>query len=234
MLAEYVVMPGAALVAAPAGLSLEEVATLPCAAVTAWHGLFVRGGLQAGDTVLVQGTGGVAIFALQLAVAAGAKAIVLSSSDSKLERARALGASALINYRTMPEWQNAVRAATDGVGVSRVRELGGPDTYARSLQSLAANGHLIQIGVLTGFGPKPDLTLLQPPNADIHGIIVGSTAHLRDVSAFIATHKLPPIIDSSFAFEDAKAALTHLRSGAHFGKVVLRVSPEPRISPTSD
>ncbi|CAM3520035.1 NAD(P)-dependent alcohol dehydrogenase [Rouxiella silvae] len=225
VLAEYVVMPSTALVAVPPQLSLDQAATLPCAAVTAWHGLFVRGGLQAGDTILVQGTGGVALFALQLAVAAGARAIVLSSSDSKIERARTLGASDGINYRTTPEWQHAVRAATNGEGVSHVLELGGPETYARSLQSLAPTGHLIQIGVLTGFGPKPDLSLLQPLNADIHGIVVGSTAHLHDVSDFIAERNLPPVVDSIFRFDEAASALAYLRSGAHFGKIVLRVSP---------
>jgi len=226
VLAEYVTMPAMALVAVPPQLSMEQVVTLPCAAVTAWHGLFVRGGLQSGDTVLIQGTGGVALFALQLTIASGARAIVLSSSDDKLEQAQALGASALINYRTTPEWQHAVRAANNGEGVTHVLELGGPDTYARSLQSLAPAGHLIQIGVLTGFAPKPDLTLLQPLNADIHGIVVGSTTHLREVLAFMVERNLSPIIDRIFEFNEATEALTYLRSGVHFGKVVLRVAPE--------
>ncbi|EKT62010.1 zinc-dependent alcohol dehydrogenase family protein [Providencia burhodogranariea] len=224
VLAEYIIMPSSALVSVPEHLSLEQAATLPCAAVTAWHGLFVRGGLQANDTLLVQGTGGVALFALQFAVAVGARVIVLSSSDKKLEHAKALGASDLINYQKTPEWQNAVRNATSGEGVTHVLELGGPDTYERSLQSLAPTGHLIQVGVLTGFAPKPDLSIIQPLNADIHGIIVGSTAHLHDLSEFMLSHNLFPIIDSSFAFENANSAIAHLRSGSHFGKVVLRVS----------
>jgi len=223
LLAEYVVVPADALVRVPAGLSAEQAATLPCAAVTAWHGLVVRAGLGAGDTLLIQGTGGVALFALQFATTVGATAIILSSSDEKLAKARNLGASGLVNYRTTPDWNRAVREQTGGDGVSHILELGGPDTYTRSLNSLAAGGRIVQIGVLTGFGPKPDLGPLQSLNADIIGVTVGSVEHFRTMTAFIKTHGILPIIDRVFGFEDVAAAYSYLRTGQHFGKIVVRL-----------
>ncbi len=221
MLAEYVVLPATALVAVPAHLSTAEAATLPCAALTAWHGLFTRGGMRAGDTLLVQGTGGVALFGLQFANAVGARAIVLSSSDEKLDRAKALGASVLINYRDTPEWDVAVMEATDGEGASHILELGGPDTYDRSVRSVASAGKIVQIGVLTGFGPKPDLARLQTENADIIGVTVGSVEQFTALNAFIEAHAIRPIIDRTFGFDQVAEAFAHLRSGTHFGKIVI-------------
>ncbi|MEW6346177.1 MAG: NAD(P)-dependent alcohol dehydrogenase [Pseudomonadota bacterium] len=223
VLAESVILPQASLVAVPGHLSMEQAATLPCAALTAWQALVVRGGLGHGDTVLIQGTGGVALFGLQFAVAMGARVIVLSSSDAKLERARQLGASVLINYRAKPEWDKAVLEETNGEGASHVLELGGPDTYERSLRSVAAGGKIAQIGVLTGFGSTPNLARLQSMNADILGITVGSVAHFSAMNSYIESQRLTPIIDRVFDFEDAASAYAYLRSGQHFGKVAVRV-----------
>jgi NADPH:quinone reductase-like Zn-dependent oxidoreductase len=221
MLAEYVVLPEGALVAVPAHLSSVEAATLPCAAVTAWHGLVTRGGMRSGDTLLVQGTGGVALFGLQFARAVGARAIVLSSSDEKLEHAKALGGSILINYRETPEWDVAVMEATAGEGASHILELGGSGTYDRSVRSVASGGKIVQIGVLTGFGPKPDLARLQMENADIIGVTVGSVEHFTAMNAFLTQQAIRPVIDDVFGLDDVAQALTHLRRQAHFGKIVV-------------
>jgi NADPH:quinone reductase-like Zn-dependent oxidoreductase len=223
VLAEYIVLPEEALVRIPAHLSAEEAAALPCAAVTAWHGLVTRGGMKAGDTLLVQGTGGVALFGLQFAVALGARVILLSSSDEKLEKARALGASILINYRKTPDWDAAVMDATDGDGASHILELGGPATYDRSIRAVAASGKIVQIGVLSGFAPTPNLARLQSENADIIGVTVGSVEHFEAMNGFLTKHALRPMIDRTFAFGEAPAALDFVRSGQHFGKVVIRI-----------
>lgn len=221
VLSEQIIASEKALVAIPDYLSLEEAATLPCAAVTAWHALFARGGLQPGETVLIQGTGGVALFALQLAVAQGARAIVLSSSDEKLARARILGAWETVNYRTHPAWHEEVMRITDGLGASHVLELGGPDTFERSIASVAAGGNIAQIGVLTGFGPTPNLLPLQFMNASILGICVGSGEHFSDLTRFLRVHAIKPVIDRTFTFDEAAAAYDYLATGRHFGKVVM-------------
>ena len=221
VLAECVVLPEAALVAIPERLSFAEAACLPCAAVTAWNGLIVRAGLKAGDSLLVQGTGGVALFGLQFAAALGAEAIVLSSSHDKLARAKAMGASLLINYRERPDWDVAVMEATAGRGASHILEIGGQDTYDRSVRSLATGGTIVQVGVLSGFDPTPHLRRLMWENANSVGLTVGSADHLAAVSTFIAEHGLRPVIDATFAFDAAPLALERLRSGAHFGKVVI-------------
>ncbi|HLJ65709.1 MAG TPA: NAD(P)-dependent alcohol dehydrogenase [Stellaceae bacterium] len=223
VLTESIILPEAALVAVPGYLSMIEAATLPCAAVTAWQALITRGGLAAGGTLLVQGTGGVALFALQFARSMGARAIVLSSSDAKLDRAREMGASILINYRRVPEWDKAVLEATEGKGVDCVLELGGPDTYDRSVRVVAAGGKIAQIGVLTGFGPQPNLGRLQSMNADILGITVGSVAHFEAMNHYLEEKRITPVIDRIFDFEDAADAYDYLRSGAHFGKIVVRI-----------
>jgi NADPH:quinone reductase-like Zn-dependent oxidoreductase len=195
VLAEYVVLPAAALLSVPEHLSSVEAATLPCAAVTAWHGLITRGGMGNGDTLLIQGTGGVALFGLQFATALGARAIVISSSNEKLARAKALGASILINYRDTPDWDVALMKATEGEGASHILELGGPGTYDRSMRSVASGGKIVQIGVLTGFGPKPDLARLQWENADIIGVTVGSVEHFAAMNRFLADDAIHPIVD---------------------------------------
>lgn len=222
VLADVIAVPEASLVRIPDTFDFAEAATLPCAALTAWHALVVRGGLAAGDTVLVQGTGGVALFGLQIATALGARVIVLSSSDDKRERASRLGAFATVNYRTTPDWDIEVRKLTDGLGVSHLLELGGPDTFDRSLRAIRAGGHIAQIGVFTGFGPQSNLMRLQLINASIDGINVGSGEQFAAMNSFIAGRGLKPIIDRSFAFDEADAAYAHLASGRHFGKVVIR------------
>ena len=221
VLAEYVVLPEAAVVAVPEQLSLQEAACLPCAGVTAWNGLVERAGLKAGDTLLIQGTGGVALFGLQIGVALGAEVIVLSSSHNKLAKARAMGAAALINYRERPDWDAEVMKATAGRGASHVLELGGQDTFDRSVSSVAAGGTIIQVGVLSGPDPTPHLRRLMWQNASIVGLTVGSADHLAAVSAFMAEHALHPVIDATFGFDEAPRALEHLRGGAHFGKLVI-------------
>lgn len=224
MLAEYVVLPATALVAVPEHLSSIEASTLPCAAVTAWHGLVIRGGMGKEHTLLIQGTGGVAMFGLQFAAALGTRAIVLSSSNEKLARAKALGGTILINYRETPDWDVAVMEATAGEGASHVLELGGPGTYDRSMRSVAAGGKIVQIGVLTGFGPKPDLARLQWQNADIIGVTVGSAEHFATMNSFMTEHAIRPIVDRVYDFEEAPEAFAHLRRGSHFGKIVVRLS----------
>jgi len=221
VLAELVILPQEALVAPPAHLSLVEAATLPCAAVTAWQALFVRSNLGTGDTLLVQGTGGVALFGLQFAKAVGARVIVLSSSDDKLIRAQGMGADILINYRGTPDWDRAVLERTGGEGVTHILELGGPDTYQRTINVVATGGKIAQIGVLTGFGPKPDLGRLQSMNADILGITVGSREHFEAMNGFIEEHRIKPVIDRMFELHDAPTAYDYLRSGRHYGKVVI-------------
>ncbi|WP_186420045.1 NAD(P)-dependent alcohol dehydrogenase [Bosea sp. CS1GBMeth4] len=223
VLAELITVPEASLVRIPDALSAEEAATLPCAALTAWQALMVRGGIAAGDTLLVQGTGGVALFGLQIANAVGARTIVLSSSDEKRERAEALGAFATVNYRGMPDWDVAVRELTGGLGVSHILELGGPDTFDRSLRALAAWGHIAQIGVFTGFGPRSNLIRLQLINGTIDGINVGSAEQFEAMNAFLVEHRIRPVIDRSFAFDEAEAAYDELTSGRHFGKLVIRL-----------
>lgn len=221
VLSEYLLIDQAAAVAIPDHLSFVEAATLPCAGVTAWHALFERGQLQAGETVLVQGTGGVALFGLQLAAAQGARVIVTSSSDAKLERAAALGAWKTINYQTQPDWDQAVMALTDGRGVDHILELGGPDTYDRSIAAIAPGGRIAQIGVLSGFGAQPNITPLQFKNASINGICVGSVEHYERLMAFVAENKIRPIVDEVFGFDDAPLAYAQLRSASHFGKIAI-------------
>lgn len=221
VLSDQIIVSDQALVVVPDYLTLPEAATLPCAAVTAWHALCARGHLKADDTVLIQGTGGVAIFALQLAVAHGARAIVLSSSHRKLAHATALGAWKTINTREEPRWDEVVHRLTDNQGVSHVLELGGPDTYERSLAAVACGGTIEQIGVLSGFALCPNLRSLQFKNATICGICVGSREHFADMNKFLTTHTIKPVIDRTFAFTEAPAAYAYLESAQHLGKVVI-------------
>jgi len=224
VLAETIVVPAHALVAVPEHLSFEEAATLPCAAVTAWHALFGRERrLQAGDTLLLQGTGGVATFALQFAAALGARPIVMSSADSKLRCARALGAWQTLNYQKRTDWDQAVREMTQGEGVQHVLELGGPETFERSLNSLADGGQVAQVGVLTGFEVRPDLAALQRLNASVAGVLVGSVEHFEQMCGFVSQHRLLPHVDRIFEFAAATEAYEYLQAGRHFGKIVVRI-----------
>jgi NADPH:quinone reductase-like Zn-dependent oxidoreductase len=223
MLSEYVVLNEDGLVKIPGYLSYEEAACLPCAAVTVWQGLFVRGTIQPGETALTLGTGGASIFTLQLASAQGVKVIVTSSSDQKLEKARSLGAWQTVNYKTCPEWEKEVLRLTDGVGVDHVMETAGTETYQQSIKSLAAGGQLVQIGVLTGFDLRPNLFSLQVKNGTISGVYVGSREHFEELNRFLEIHQIHPVIDRVFPFEKAPAAYEYLASGSHFGKVVIKI-----------
>jgi NADPH:quinone reductase-like Zn-dependent oxidoreductase len=223
VLSEYVIADETAVVAIPDHLSFAEAAALPCAGVTAWHALFERGGLQPGQTVLVQGTGGVALLGLQFASAVGAKVIVISSSDEKLERATKLGAWQTINYNSHPDWDRVALELTDGQGVDHILELGGPATYDRSIAAIAPGGQIAQIGVLSGFGSRPDMTPLQFKNAAVNGICVGSIEHYANLNRFLAKHRIHPVIDTDFSFGDAGLAYDKLRSAGHFGKITISV-----------
>jgi NADPH:quinone reductase-like Zn-dependent oxidoreductase len=223
MLAEEVVLHEEALVAIPAHLSYAEAATLPCAAVTAWNALFVEGGLRAGDSVLLLGTGGVSISALQLAKAAGLQTIITSSSDAKLERARALGAAATINYRTMPEWQDEVLRLTDGRGVDLVLEVGGQGTLTRSIASTRMGGTVAIIGGVSGFGGELNPFALIGGAKRLVGIFVGSRSMLEDLNRFLGITGVHPVVDRAFPLHQAREAYTYLKKGEHFGKVVIEV-----------
>ncbi|HEU4532057.1 MAG TPA: NAD(P)-dependent alcohol dehydrogenase [Steroidobacteraceae bacterium] len=223
MLSEYVVLHEDGLVRLPEHLSFAEGSTLPCAGVTAWAGLFTRGALQGGDTVLLEGTGGVSIFGLQFAVASGARAIITSSSDAKLERATAMGAWRTVNYRTHPEWDKQVRALTEEAGVDHVLEVGGADTLPKALACLGFDAHLAYIGGLTGWTGQLPIAMLSGRNARVSGILVGSRADFEAMNAFIARHALRPIVDRTFTFDSADAAYRHMESGSHFGKIVIEL-----------
>jgi NADPH:quinone reductase-like Zn-dependent oxidoreductase len=222
VLAEQVVLHEDGLVAVPDHLSFEEAATLPCAAVTAWNGLVEGGGLRAGETVLTLGTGGVSLFALQFARMAGARVIATSSSDAKLERAKQLGASDGINYKTTPEWDKKVRELTGGVGVDHVVEVGGAGTLPRSLKAVRTGGHVSLIGVLAGAAETNPMPVLMKA-VRLQGVFVGSRAMFEAMDRAIALHQMRPVIDRVFPLDEARAAYRHLESGAHFGKVVIRM-----------
>lgn len=220
VLAEYVVADEADLVHVPDGLSFEEAATLPCAAVTAWNALFGGRPVQPGETVLVLGSGGVSIFALQFAHAAGARVIATSSSDDKLARMKALGAAEGINYRARPEWQEAVRELTGGRGADHVVEVGGAGTLPRSVAAARIGGQVALIGVLTGgqIDPAP----IMRRNITLRGIFVGSREMFEAMNRAIAQHRIRPVIDAVFPFAEARAAYRHLQGAGHVGKVVIR------------
>ena len=220
-LAEYVVLPEHGLVKLPEHLTYEEAATLPCAALTAWNSL-TTGGLLAGQTVLTLGTGGVSIFALQFAKLFGAKVIITSSSDEKLEHARALGADETINYRTYPDWQDKVRQLTGGVGVDQVVEVGGAGTLERSLASARLGGYVGVIGVLTGVGEggfTPATAFFN--QLRLQGIYVGSRQMFEAMNAAITLHHLKPVVHEVIPFSEARRAYELLESGKHFGKIVI-------------
>ncbi|GAB3583624.1 zinc-dependent alcohol dehydrogenase family protein [Hymenobacter daeguensis] len=223
MLAEYVVLSEQGLVKLPDYLTYEEAACLPCAGVTAWNSLFEQGHLQPGQTVLLQGTGGVSILSMQLAKAAGARVIITSSSDEKLARARELGADETINYRTTPDWEQEVQRLTNGLGADHVVEVGGAGTLEKSLGATRASGHIAFVGVLTGVAAPIATHLLLTKSLRLTGIYVGSRDMFERYLQALTQTRLRPVIDRVFAFEEAPAALQHLKSGAHFGKIVVRL-----------
>ncbi len=224
MLAEYAVLEEDGAVKIPEHLSLEEGATLPCAGVTAWNAITHHAKLIAGNTVLLQGTGGVSIFGLQLAHAMGIAAVVTSSSDQKLARAKALGAAHGINYRTTPEWDKAAREFTGGRGVDQVLEVGGVATLTRSFNAICMGGKVSIIGSVSGGATELNPSLIFLRRANVQGISVGSTEMFEAMNAAIAANKIKPAIDRVFGFGDVKAAFNHMAAGAHFGKIVIRVA----------
>jgi NADPH:quinone reductase-like Zn-dependent oxidoreductase len=223
MLSELIVSHEDGLVRIPDHLSYEEAATLPCAALTAWVGLFKRGGLQPGQYVLLEGTGGVSVFGLVFAAAAGAKPIITSSSDEKLQRAKELGAFGTVNYRSDPDWQKAVRALSGGHGVDQVLDVGGRDTLGKALEALAYGGHVALIGGLSGYGSDLPTDALMWINATASGVYVGSRADFEAMNAFISEHQIRPVIDRVFEFEEAQQAFDYMQGGGFLGKIVIRL-----------
>jgi NADPH:quinone reductase-like Zn-dependent oxidoreductase len=220
VLREYGAFNAESVVRIPDHLSYAEAATLPCAAVTAWHALVVSGKVKKGDTVLTLGTGGVSVFAIQFAKLFGARVIATSSSDEKLEKARELGADELINYREREDWDTAVLELTGGEGVDHVVEVGGPGTLARSVRAARVGGHIALIGALdqTGeFNPIPVFMKL----IRMQGIFIGSLMMFADMNEKVASTGLRPVIDREFGFDEAAAALQYMTTGAHFGKIVI-------------
>jgi NADPH:quinone reductase-like Zn-dependent oxidoreductase len=223
LLQEYVVVPAEDAVAPPAHLSDAEAATLPIAALTAWSTL-QEGGVKPGAWVLVEGTGGVALFALQLAKLAGARVVALSSSDEKLARARELGADATINYRKVPAWGGAAREATGGRGVDIVVETGCAETLPQALAATAFGGFVGVIGFVGGFEAKLDVRQLLGPMVRLQGIAVGSRSRFEAMNRAIAAHGLRPVIDSTFPLEAAAEAFALMERGGHFGKIVVSLA----------
>jgi len=223
ILAEYVVLSEEGVVRIPDYLSYEEAATLPCAAVTAWRAMVELAHLQAGDTVLLLGTGGVSLFGLQFAKLHGARAILTSSSDEKLERGRALGADETINYRTTPDWEKTVWTLTGKHGVDQVVEVGGNGTLERSLRSVRYGGWVHLIGVLTGVSATINPLPVMQKSIRLQGIYVGSRATFESMNRALTQAQLKPVIDRVFPFAEAPAAYEYMRSGAHFGKIVVTV-----------
>jgi NADPH:quinone reductase-like Zn-dependent oxidoreductase len=224
MLRDYAIFHEDALVRIPNNWSFPQAATLPCAAVTAWSALFRRGQLQPGQTVLALGTGGVSIYALQLAKALGAQVAITSSSQEKLDKASALGADLCINYKETPQWSKPIWEWTQKRGVDHVVEVGGPGTLEQSLLSVAPEGKIAMIGVLTGFGP-PQCSLfpLLARNASLHGIYVGSRTDFQNLIQFIQQHPIEPQIDAVFSFDQAPQAFERIASAQHFGKIVIEM-----------
>ena len=218
---EQVNMPTEAFTLAPKGYSHEEAATLTTAGLTAWRALVVDGRIQAGDTVLVLGTGGVSIFALQMAKSMGARVIATTSSEAKKERLLALGADQVINYKDQPEWGDAVLAATGGRGVDIVVEVGGPATLPQSIRACAPGGHIALIGVLTGFsGDVPTLELMRKQQT-LRGLIVGSREQQQDMVRALENFSWRPVIDSRYPLEQIAEAFAHQLTAKHFGKICL-------------
>lgn len=220
---EMVTAPTDAFTRAPAGYSDAEAATLTCAGLTAWRALVVNGAMKSGDTVLVQGTGGVSIFALQFAKAAGATVIATSSSDEKLERLRAMGADHLINYKATANWGEKARALTGGRGVDHVVEIGGSGTMPQSIAATRVGGHIALIGVLAGISGEVPTVFVMQGNQRIIGLTVGARRHQQDMIRAIEANGIRPVIDSHYPLEGIADAFRHQESGRHFGKICLDV-----------
>lgn len=222
-LARRMVVREEGMVRPPEHLTDAEAACLPCAAVTAWNAVVTEGGLTAGSTVLLQGTGGVSTFALQLAVLLGTRAIVTSSSDEKLERARELGAWETLNYRDTPAWAKPVKELTGGRGVDLVVEVGGAGTLAQSLRAVRIGGRVSLIGVLAGGAAEINIVPIVMQKVRVQGILVGDRESFEAMNRAIDAHLLRPVVDRTFPLEEAPQAFRHLAAGRHFGKVVVEL-----------
>ena len=221
--AELVACSAEGLTRMPEGYSFTEAATLPCAALTAWRGLMVENSIKPGDWVLTQGTGGVSIFALQFAKAAGARVIATSSSDEKLQKLKELGADHLINYKDTPDWGAKAKALTGGRGVDEVIEIGGPGTMAQSIAACRIGGHISLIGVLTGISGEVPTAALFSSNITVSGITVGSRQSQEDMIAAIEANGVKPVISDSFPLDKLADAFAHPASQKHFGKIVVEI-----------
>ena len=215
--------PETAFTRMPKGWTFDEAATLPCAALTAWRGMYVETRTKPGDWVLVQGTGGVSIFALQFAKATGARVIATSSSEAKMEKLRALGADHVINYKETPDWGKKAFELTGGRGVDEVVEIGGPGTMAQSINACRPGGHISLIGVLTGVSGEVPTAALFSRNITLSGITVGSRRQQEDMVDAIDATGFKPVIDSRFPLDQIAAAFAHQASQQHFGKIVLTI-----------
>jgi len=222
LMREFAVLPANSLLRIPDYLSFEEAATLPCAAVTAWDALMVRGQLKPGETVLVLGTGGVSTFALQLAKLGGARVLAITSSDEKAEHLRRMGADAVHNYKANPAWDQWALEQTGGIGVDKVIEIGGPDTLNRSIKATRFGGHISLIGVLTGVSGDVQTVGILRKSIRLDGIYVGSKAMFADLLKAMHQAQLRPVIDSTFDLAQSAEAFTRLASGSHIGKIVVR------------
>jgi NADPH:quinone reductase-like Zn-dependent oxidoreductase len=222
MLAEYARLDQQGIVHAPSNLTDEEAATLPCAGLTSWHSLVTESQLQAGDTVLIQGTGGVSLFGLQFSAMFGARTIVTSSSDAKLERAKSLGATHTINYVKTPVWHPEVRALNGGRGVDHVIEVGGPDSFLQSLQAIRIGGQINMVGYIgSKHGAINPLEILYH-RATVRGIPVGSRESFEAMNRAIEANNMRPVIDKVFPWTHAVAAIRYMQEGKHFGKIILK------------
>lgn len=219
--ADQVAVPAASLVRIPAGWSFAEAATLPCAGLTAWRFLTVVGQARAGHSVLLPGSGGLCIFALQIAKALGLMVWSTSSSDDKLERLRALGADHLVNYRAHADWGELVRQQTGGAGVDLVLEIGGQSSFAQSVHACRMGGRVVPVGSTANSAPELPLRDVIMRHIHVSGMAVGSVAHLRDLVAFVEQHGIRPVIDRSFALEQLADAFRYQLEGRHFGKIVV-------------
>jgi NADPH:quinone reductase-like Zn-dependent oxidoreductase len=222
VLSEFVKFREEGLVHLPQDYSFEEGATLPCAALTAWQSLIVRGRLIPGETVLLLGTGGVSIFGLQIAKSAGAKVIITSSSDEKLDRARRLGADAVINYRTTPDWGKAAATLAGDEGVDHVIEVGGAGTFLQSVRACRSGAKIGLIGILSGREAETPIFPIVSKSATVFGIYVGSREMFEAMNRAFEVAKLRPVIDKVFPFESAPGAFDYMAAGSHFGKIVIR------------
>ena len=221
-LRQYAAFNEAGLVRIPDHLSFEEAACLPCAGVTAWNALMVSGGLQKGDTVLCQGTGGVSLFALQFAKAVGAEVTITSSSNDKLERAKGLGAHHVINYREREDWDTVALELTNKRGVDHVVEIGGPGTLQRSMRAVKIGGHIAVIGVVAGKGEFTNVPIFMKA-LKLIGVFVGSRVMFEDMNRFVTDKSIRPVVDSTFEFDQVRDALELMKSGGHFGKILVRI-----------